>query len=123
MVYTILISVVFIAELIIAVTVFQNLLRLDRAVIEMDNNLTAKKSDIKDIAELMRKISEQWEVLAQDFVDKTKRDAEEILLRNLSKMLVGLLVLNLNFKFVNKLRKSKVTKTLAKGLSFLGNMV
>ena len=89
----------------------------------MDNNLTAKKSDIKGIAELMRKISEQWEVLAQDFVDKTKRDAEEILLRNLSKMLVGLLVLNLNFKFVNKLRKSKVTKTLAKGLSFLGNMV
>jgi hypothetical protein len=123
MVYTILISVVFIAELIIAVTVFQNLLRLDRAVIEMDNNLTAKKSDIKDIAELMRKISEQWEVLAQDFVDKTKRDAEEVLLRNLSKMLVGLLVLNLNFKFVNKLRKSKVTKTLAKGLSFLENMV
>lgn len=123
MVYTILISVVFIAELIIAVTLFQNILRLDKAVIEMDNNLTAKKSDIKGIAELMRKISEQWEVLAQDFVDKTKRDAEEILLRNLSKMLVGLLVLNLNFKFVNKLRKSKVTKTLAKGLSFLGNMV
>ena len=123
MVYTFLISVVFIAELIIAITIIQNLLRLDNVVLELDNKLSSKKLDIKEISELMRKISEQWKILAQDFVDKTKRDAEEILLRNLSKMLVGLLVLNLNFKFVNKIRKSKVTKTLAKGLSFLENMV
>ena len=109
--------------MIIAITIIQNLLRLDNAVLELDNKLSSKKLDVKEISELMRKISEQWEILAQDFVDKTKRDTEEILLRNLSKMLVGLLVLNLNFKFVNKIRKSKVTRTLAKGLSFLENMV
>ena len=123
MVYTFLISVVFIAELIIAITIIQNLLRLDNVVLELDNKLSSKKLDIKEISELMRKISEQWEILAQDFVDKTKRDAEEVLLKNLSKLLVGLLVLNLNIKFVNRIKKSKVTRALAKGLSFLENVV
>ncbi len=123
MVYTILISIVFIAELIIAITIMQNLLKLDKVVLELDAKLLASKTGIRDISELARKISEQWQILAQDFVDKTKRDSEELLLRQLSKLLVGLLVLNLNFKFVNKVRKSKITKTIAKGLSFVGNMV
>lgn len=123
MVYTILISIVFIAELIIAVTVVQNLFRLDKAVLDLDDTITATRSGIKDVSELMRKISEQWIILSQDFVDKTKRDGEEMLLRYLSKLLLGFLVLNLNFKVVKRIRNSKVTKTLAKGWSFLESMV
>ncbi len=123
MVYTILISIVFIAELIIAITIIQNLLRLDKIVIELDEKLVASKSGIKDISELARKISEQWQIIAQDFVNRTKKETEDLFLKKLSKLLIGLLVLNLNFKFVNKIRKSKITKTLAKGLSFLENMV
>ena len=123
MVYTILISVVFIAEIIIAITLIQILMRFDKAIIELDKTLTTTKPGIKDICELTRKISEQWQILAQDFVDKTRRDSEEIFLRQLSKGLMGLLVLNLNFKLVKKIRNSKITKTIAQGLSFIESMV
>ena len=123
MVYTILISIVFIAELIITVTIVQNLLKLDKFILELDAKIVSTQSGIRDISELMRKISEQWQILAQDFVNKTKREGEELLLKQLLRMLMGLLVLNLNFKFINKVRKSKITRTLAKGLSFLENMV
>ena len=123
MVYTILISIVFIAELIIAITIIQNILRLDKIVLKLDEQLLDSRTGIKDISELTRKISEQWKILAQDFVDNTRRDSEEILLKQFSKMLIGLLVINLNFKFINKIKKSRITKTLAKGLSFLENMV
>jgi uncharacterized protein YoxC len=123
MVYTILISIVFIAEIIIAITLIQVLLRFDKAVLELDETITATKPGIKDICELSRKISEQWEILANDFVEKTKKDSEEFLLKQLSKGLMGLLVLNLNFKLVKKIRNSKITKTIAQGLSILENMV
>ena len=123
MVYTILISVVFIAELIIAVTVIQNLLRLDKAVLNLSETVLETQSGIRDISVLARKITEQWQILATDFVEKTKRNSEDALLKHLSKILMSVLVLNLNFKIIKKIRKSKVTRMLAKGLSFLGNMV
>ena len=123
MVYTILISVVFIAELIIAITVLQNLVKLDKVVVSLDDTVIETKEGIRDICELMRKISEQWQILAQDFVDKTKKRSEDILLKQLSKILVGLLVLNLNFKFVRKIRNSKITKTFSRAWSLLESMV
>ncbi len=123
MVYTILISIVFIAELIIAITILQNLSRLDKAVLEFDKTVTTIALGIKDVCELSRKITEQWEILAQDFVDKTKRDSEDFMLRHLFKGLIGILVLNLNIKFIKKIRKSKITKTLVKGWSILESMV
>ena len=123
MVYTILISIVFIAELIITITIIQNLLRLDKAILEFNNTITEIRPGIKDVSELARKISEQWQILAEDFVEKTKRNSEDIMLKHLSKILMSILILNLNFKIVKKIRKSKVTKILAKGWSFLENMV
>lgn len=123
MVYTILISIVFIAELIITITIIQNLLRLDKAILEFNNTITEIRPGIKDVSELARKISEQWQILAEDFVEETKRNSEDIMLKHLSKILMSILILNLNFKIVKKIRKSKVTKILAKGWSFLENMV
>ena len=123
MVYTILISIVFIAELIITITIIQNLLRLDKAVLEFNNTITEIQPGIKDVSELARKISEQWQILAEDFVEKTKRNSEDIMLKHLSKILMSILILNLNFKIVKKIRKSKVTKMFVKGWSFLENMV
>ena len=123
MIYTILISVVFIAELIIVITIIQNLIRLDKVIINFNDTFIETKSSIKDVCILVRKISEQWQILAQDFVDKTKEESEEFLYKKLSKILVGLLVLNLNFKFVNKIRKSRISKAFAKGWSILENMV
>ena len=123
MIYTILISVVFIAELIIAISIIQNLIRLDKDIINLNNTFIETKGSIKDVCILARKISEQWQILAQDFVDKTKEESEEFLYKILSKTLVSLLILSLNFKFVNKIRKSRITKTFARGWSFLENMV
>lgn len=123
MVYTILISIVFVAELIITITIFQCLLRLDKKVLDLSKKLASERPTIKEISELIRKISTQWIILAQEFVDKTKRDSEDFLLRTLSKTLVTLLVFNLNFKFIKKLKNSKITKTLVKGYSFLESMV
>ena len=123
MIYTFLISVVFIAELIIAIKILQNLHKLDKKVLELDDTITSIKPSVKDISELARKISEQWQIIAQDFVNKTKQEAENMFLKQLSKALMGLLVLKLNFKFIKKIRDSKLTKALAKGWSLVESMV
>ena len=123
MIYTILISVVFVAELIIAITIIQNLIRLDKVIINLNDTFIETKGSIKDVCVLARKISEQWQILAQGFVDRTTEESEEFLYKKLSKVLVSLLVLSLNFKFVNKIRKSRITRTFAKGWSILENMI
>lgn len=123
MVYTILISVVFVAELIITFAIIQNLIKLDKLILSFDETLNSTKSGLKDISVLMRKISEQWIVLATDFIENIKEGSEELLLQKFLKALVTLLVINLNFKFIKNLKKSKLTKTLAKGFLLLENMV
>lgn len=123
MIYTFLISIVFIAEIVIAIAIMNFLVRIDKKIIAMDNNLLEMRPKISDISELVRKISEQIQVLAKDYVEKIKEDSEELLLRRLSKILMGLLVLNLNFKIVKQVRKSKITKTLVRGFNLLENMV
>ena len=123
MVYTILISIVFVAELIIAVTVVQNLLRLDKLVVELDETIAEAKKGIYDIACLSRKISEQFVTISKQFVDDTKRNGEDALFKSLSKILLSFILVKLNLKFINKMRKSKITKILVKGYSFIENMV
>ena len=123
MVYTILISIVFIAELIITITIIQNLLRLDKVIIELCETLAETRSGINDVSKLIRKISEQWKILVQDFIGKAKQNSEEIALKQLSKILLSLLIVNLNFKLIKKIRKSKITKIFMKGWSFIENMV
>lgn len=123
MVYTFLISIVFIAEIIIAIAIINFLVRIDKEVLAIDNNLTKTKPSISEISRLVRKISEQIQVLAQDYVEKIKNNSEDLLLRRLSKILMGLLVLNLNFKIVKRIKKSKFTKTLVKGFNLLENMI
>lgn len=123
MVYTILISIVFIAELIIAITIIQNLLKLDKKILNFDEILAKKKSTIKDIFILLNKISEQTKVLAEDFVNKTKENAENMSLKLLSKLLISVLLLKLNFKLVKKIQQSKFTKLFARSWSILETMV
>ena len=123
MVYTILISIVFVAELIIANAIIQALVKFDKKILSLDATITEITPGIKDVSSFIKKISEQWVILAQDFVNKAKRDSEDLLLKQFSKILVGLLVLSLNFKFVKRIRKSKITKTVVKGWSLIENMV
>ena len=123
MVYTILISIVFIAELIITITTLQNLIKLDKCIIQLDETISEAKPSIKDISTLLRKISKQWVIISQNFVDNARADGEEFLLRKISKILMGFFILNLNLKFIKRIQKNKVVKMLSKGWSLLESMI
>ena len=123
MVYTILITVVFIAEIIIAVTIFQNLIKLDKTLLEWNETLIKAKGSITDIAVLGKNISEQFVEFAENFVEKVKEKNEDILLRQLSKILIGILLIKINSKAINKFRKTGIAKALNRGLSLLETMV
>ena len=123
MVYTILISIVFIAEIIIAITLIQNLIKLDKAVIDCSEMVEKANPIIKEVVILAKKISEQAIELAEDFKYKIKKNQEDVVLRFLSKVLMLLLLLKINSKAINTFRKSKSGKLIIKGLSMLGNMV
>ena len=123
MVYTILISIVFIAELIIAATLIQYLLKFDRLIIDANTQVSKFNPQIKEVGVLVKKISNQVVILTQDFVDDYRRNAEEVAIKQGIKMLLGILLMKINIRFINRIRKSKVTKTIVKGLTFIGNMV
>lgn len=123
MVYTILISIVFIAEIIIAVTVIQNLLRLDKAVIELNETVEEANPKIRGLSCLVKKISEQAVELSKDFVIRFKEEQDDFVLRKLSKVLMAILLLKINSRAINAFRKSRAGKFIVKGLSMLGNMV
>ncbi len=112
MVFTILISIVFVAELIIAFTVFSALRRWSKKVNELNLTLSYLKPSIKDICELTRKISEQLVEFSERFVEKINSKGEELVIRQISRMVLSAFL----FK---KLRKTKVIKLLGKGLSLL----
>ena len=119
MLYTILISVVFIAEIIITVYVIQNLLRFDRFIINFDKKLISAKPEIKDICDLSRKISEQIIELTQMYTDKIKEKQEDATIRFIIKILTSVLLWKLNIKLINKIRRSKAFKIIGKGLKLI----
>lgn len=123
MVYPILISIVFIAEIIIAVTVIQNLLRVDKAVIELNDIVEEANPRIREMSDLVKKISEQSVELSKNFVIRFKEEQEDFALKNLSKLLMAILLLKINSRAINAFRKSRAGKFIVKGLSMLGNMV
>lgn len=123
MLYTFLISIVFIAEVIIGLTLIIYLLKLDKAVLTLNETVSEIKPGIREISVLSKNISEQLIELTNRFVKRIKYEQEEMILRGLSKLLISLLVVKINIKAVNKFRKSKIAKVLSKGLSLLENMV
>ena len=64
MIFTILISIVFIAEIIITIALVKSLKNFDKKVCELNNTIILLKPQIKDISELSRKISEQLKEFA-----------------------------------------------------------
>ena len=123
MVYTILISIVFIAEIIIAITIIKKLFEIDKKVIDLDNTISQAKPNITDISVLCRKISEQFIELTHKFVKDLKIGSEDFSLKILSKLLIALILLKINSKTINRFRKSGIGKILGRGLSLLENMV
>ena len=123
MLYTFLISIVFIAELIIVVSLILALLRLDRVLISLNQTIDEAKPGVKDIGELVRKISEQWVELSEEWVDKIKEKEEDLALRQLNKILIAILLWKFNSKTIRRFNRSKLGKTLKRGFAFVQSMV
>lgn len=109
MIFTILISVVFIAELIIMFTILSGLIKFNKKVNEINETIKEIKPGIGDICRLARDISGQIVELIRDFVDRVKAKQEEVILYNLAKFLLSSFL-------VKKLKRNKL---LSKGLSLL----
>lgn len=123
MIFLFFISIVFIAELIIAFTVFNSLFKLDIKINKLSEALINKRADIKDITALVKAISEQLKELSEEFVDNFNEKKEEIILSLVKSLMSAILFWSINIKVVKRLRKSKVLNATWKGLSLLENVI
>ena len=123
MIFLFFISIVFIAELIIAFTVFNSLFKLDIKINKLSEALINKRADIKDITALAKAISEQLKELSEEFVDNFNEKKEEIILSLVKSLMSTILFWSINIKVVKRLRKSKVLNVAWKGLSLLENVI
>ena len=123
MIYKILTSVVFISEFIIAFTIFSAIFKFDRKINDLNLIISSIKPAIREISSYARKISEQLIVFAEDFKKRINTELENLLLKNLSKILSTLILWKLNIGIIKKYRKSKVSKIISKGFALLQTMV
>ncbi len=123
MIFLFFISIVFIAEIIIAFTVFNSLFKLDIKINKLSEALINKRADIKDITALAKAISEQLKELSEEFVDNFNEKKEEIILSLVKSLMSAILFWSINIKVVKRLRKSKVLNAAWKGLSLLENVI
>lgn len=123
MIFTFLISIVFIAELIITFAILNVLFKLDKMLLETNETVIKAKPEIKDIANLAKLISSQLIEFAENFRDNVKKEEEKFAVNILSKILITLVLLKINSKTVRKIRKSKVFKNIKLGFNLLQNVV
>lgn len=123
MIFLFFISIVFIAELIIAFSLFNSLLNLDVKINKFNETLINKRAGIKDITTLAKAISEQLKELSEEFVDNLNEKKEEIILSLVKSLMSTILFWSINIKVVKRLRKSKVLNVAWKGLSLLENVI
>ncbi|MCQ2739515.1 MAG: hypothetical protein MJ237_04725 [bacterium] len=123
MIYTILILIVFIAELIIVQSIIRTLLSLNSKIIKLNNYFVSKQEIIKEICTLSRKISEQTIELSITYKKKFSDITEKFVLQLLNKILITILLIRFNTKMVKKFRRSLFGKIVVKGFSLLQNMV
>ena len=123
MIFTILITIVFIAELIIGFTLLINLIKFDCRINKLNQDLLLIQPSLEEVCELVKAISFQIKEMAAEYRDEVLKRREEMSVRLISKLLAGILLWKINLKLIRKIRKSKITKTLAKGLTLLQIMV
>ena len=123
MVFKALISIVFIAELIITFAVITNLIRFDKRIIKANEYIENNKAKFAAIAELMRKVSEQIFELTGLYIDRLKDSGKNILLKNAESLISGILFWSINIKMAKKFKKSKFFKTAQKGFDLIQNVI
>ena len=123
MIFTILIIIVFIAELIIGFALIMNLIKFDCRINKLNQDLLLIQPSLEEVCGLVKAISFQIKEMAAEYRDEVLKRREEMSVRLISKLLAGILLWKINLKLIRKIRKSKITKTLAKGLTLLQIMV
>ena len=123
MLFTFLISIVFISEVIIAISLIVSLFKLDKKIIELNNTIIMAKPKLVEIGSLVCGISEYAKEIVFDYIQKFKIKKEDTVQRCLVKLLGAMLLWKINSEAVRKLRKSKTVRFISKGLSLLENMV
>ena len=123
MVFVILISIVFIAELIIAFSIIINLVKLDKNINEATVFIDNFNPKLKEVLELMSKISAQVAELVPIWVENLKKERDKIILNQTKSLISGILFWSINIKVINRLRKTKIIKALWKGLTLVQNVL
>lgn len=109
--------IVFISEIIITVTIFNHILKLDKKIVALNDAIIAVNPLVKDVALLISKISEQMVIISCDFKKNLAINLENYLLKNVSKFLNMVLLFYFNKKVYKKLRKFKFSKLFLKGFA------
>ena len=123
MLFKIFTTIVFIAELIIAYTIISKLVQFDRMILETNAFVVEANPKIKEITRLVRKISDQIAELVPAYVEKLKDLRNKIMLKKLESLIALTLFWSINIKVLKKFRKSKILKTVVKGLSVLQSVI
>lgn len=123
MVFIIFTFIVFIAELIIAFSLISNLIKLDIKLINANKFLEEAKPKIKNIAELVREISEQIYKLTPIWVEKIREAKNKLVRKQVESLMSATLFWAINLKMIKRLKRSKILKTLWKGLTLVQNVI
>ena len=123
MVFIIFTFIVFIAELIIAFSLIFNLIKFDIKLINANKFLEDAKPKIKNIAELVRGISEQIYELTPIWVEKFKDAKNKLVRKQVESLMSATLFWAINLKIIKHLKRSKILKILWKGLTLVQNVI
>ena len=123
MVFTFFIGLVFLSELVLTLFLIAYLFKLDKQIQTINSFLLESKSGIKEICQLVSKISDQIFDLTTDWIRKYELRRDKFILNQTKNILVSILLASLNIKFIKKIRKNKLLRRVWKGFNILQNMV
>ena len=123
MLFTFLISIVFIAEVIITFAILILLNKLDNKILYINSVVSEAKPLLKETSDLAKKISGQMVELAEDFEFDVQKKEEDAAIKLLNKTLIALILWKMNSKYIRRLQRSKFMKTAVRGFNLLKNMV
>ena len=109
--------IVFISEIIITVTIFNYILKLDKKIVALNDAIIAVNPLVKDVVLLISKISEQMVIISCDFKKNLAINLENYLLKSVSKFLNMILLFYFNKKVYKEFRKFKFSKLFLKGFA------
>lgn len=123
MVFVILISIVFVAELIIAFSVITNLIKFDKRIKRAAQFLEEAEPRLKELLVVVQKISAQILELIPVWLATLRQERDKIILNQAKSLISTILFWSINIKIIKRLRKTKIVKAVWKGLTLVQNVI